>query len=282
MLDAVRANHRAKNQRRRTVNNLGKAEKIEEVMESVARKLKRTLTLNKSTTAKVKELEQQAMVAGAMQRRNSFPPSSLTQTDPNATALSSNEWKETISNWASTIGADDDFGDDDDVVEVDDPSSGDDSLQELWESPEDVAEYEMPPQNTSRPLPEVSQAICNDLSTLSSFACVSRPNRNFERCANVSASTSCRTFEDRGDVLSVENHMTMPLSSYSTSRGNDGPRINFPAIQRNSFPVVITESEDDVEDPQVSNYFEFSYPNRESGFSMAPPPRSTSFVNSWS
>lgn len=48
IIDAIRHNVKVKNQRRRTVNNIGKYEVWEEAMEKAGRKLKRTLLLQKS------------------------------------------------------------------------------------------------------------------------------------------------------------------------------------------------------------------------------------------
>lgn len=55
--EAVRRNVKIKNQRRTTVNNLGKASKMEQMFESFARKIKRTLLFQKSVSKQVKELE---------------------------------------------------------------------------------------------------------------------------------------------------------------------------------------------------------------------------------
>ena len=56
MADAVRENVKVKNQRRTTVNNLGKASAMEQAMEKLGRKVKRTLTLQKPISKQVKEL----------------------------------------------------------------------------------------------------------------------------------------------------------------------------------------------------------------------------------
>lgn len=280
VLDAIRANHKAKNQRRRTVNNLGKAEKIEEVMESVARKLKRTLLIKKSTSTKVKELEQQAQIAYALKRRNSFPPSSLAQSSSSQdgnTLMTNKDW-EAVSDWASTIG-DDENVDYDGVVEIDDPSSSDGSLHELLERNDFHVQTAQPP---------VSYPVNRNYDSLSNFSYESRPSRIFEIHATEEPSTSYQMYEDRGDIVSVGNHMILPPSVYVSPYGNDGPCIN---SQRHSFPVVITES-DDGEDQHISEYFDFSFrgqaprpsfhSQQHSGFAMAPPPpRSASFVSSW-
>jgi phage shock protein A len=55
--DSVRTNVRVKTQRIATVNNLGKATKMEEAMESASRKLRRLVTFKKSVSAQVKDLE---------------------------------------------------------------------------------------------------------------------------------------------------------------------------------------------------------------------------------
>jgi phage shock protein A len=58
--DSVRTNVKVKNQRKATVNNLGKATKVEEAMESASRKLKRLITFQKPVSRQVKELEAMA------------------------------------------------------------------------------------------------------------------------------------------------------------------------------------------------------------------------------
>lgn len=55
--EAVRRNVKVKNQRKATVNNLGKATKMEEALESVSRKLKRIIFLQKPVHQQVKILE---------------------------------------------------------------------------------------------------------------------------------------------------------------------------------------------------------------------------------
>lgn len=62
IIDAIRANIKVKNQRRQTVTNLGKIERLEEAFESATRKLKQVL-FRKSTGDKVKQLQEQADVA---------------------------------------------------------------------------------------------------------------------------------------------------------------------------------------------------------------------------
>lgn len=66
--ESVRRNVRTKNQRKATVNNLGKASKVEELMESTGRKVKRFLTFQPPISVQVKKLEAQANEA---QRRRS-------------------------------------------------------------------------------------------------------------------------------------------------------------------------------------------------------------------
>lgn len=63
IIESVRANLKIKNQRRQTVTNLGKIERIEEAFESATRKLKSALMLRRSTGNKVKRLQEQANLA---------------------------------------------------------------------------------------------------------------------------------------------------------------------------------------------------------------------------
>ena len=67
--EAVRRNVKIKNQRRTTVNNLGKASKMEQVMESLNRKVKRTLLFQKSVSKQVKELESKHNEAQRMRKQ---------------------------------------------------------------------------------------------------------------------------------------------------------------------------------------------------------------------
>lgn len=60
--ESVRRNVRVKNQRRTTVNNLGKAMKFEEAMESASRKLKRFVKRQKKVSRQVQDLEDQLEV----------------------------------------------------------------------------------------------------------------------------------------------------------------------------------------------------------------------------
>mmetsp|Transcript_4086 Transcript_4086/g.6430 ORF Transcript_4086/g.6430 Transcript_4086/m.6430 type:complete len:673 (-) Transcript_4086:101-2119(-) len=63
IVESVRGNIKVKNQRRQTVTNLGKVERIEEAFESATRTLKRALLLRRSTGNKVKRLQEQANLA---------------------------------------------------------------------------------------------------------------------------------------------------------------------------------------------------------------------------
>lgn len=56
--ESIRRNVRVKNQRRTTINNLGKATKFEEVMESVSRKLKRFVRGQKAVHKQVRAMEE--------------------------------------------------------------------------------------------------------------------------------------------------------------------------------------------------------------------------------
>jgi hypothetical protein len=62
VIDAIRVNIRAKNQRRRTVNNIGTYDRWEEAVENAGRKIKRTLLLKKSTRQRVEEVPPQSQV----------------------------------------------------------------------------------------------------------------------------------------------------------------------------------------------------------------------------
>ena len=59
IIESVRQNVKIKNQRKTTINNLGKATKFEEAMESATRKLKRFVTREKPVHKQVRDLEAQ-------------------------------------------------------------------------------------------------------------------------------------------------------------------------------------------------------------------------------
>ena len=63
IIESIRGNIRVKNQRRQTVTNLGKVERLEEAFESATRKIKRALLLRRRTGDKVKELRERAELA---------------------------------------------------------------------------------------------------------------------------------------------------------------------------------------------------------------------------
>eukprot|EP00536_Pseudo-nitzschia_multiseries_P010997 jgi/Psemu1/326264/estExt_fgenesh1_pg.C_3550005 len=57
--ESVRQNVKIKNQRRTTINNLGRAEKLEEIMESLKRKLRRFMTCQKPVHKQIRDLEEE-------------------------------------------------------------------------------------------------------------------------------------------------------------------------------------------------------------------------------
>mmetsp|Transcript_41121 Transcript_41121/g.99090 ORF Transcript_41121/g.99090 Transcript_41121/m.99090 type:complete len:288 (+) Transcript_41121:111-974(+) len=67
--EAVRRNVKIKNQRRTTVNNLGKASNVEIMMEKFSRKVKRTLLFQKSVSKQCKELEAKHNEAQRMRKQ---------------------------------------------------------------------------------------------------------------------------------------------------------------------------------------------------------------------
>ena len=66
--ESVRRNVQVKNQRKATVNNIGKAPKLEEFVESVSRKFKRFVKFQPPVSAQVKRLEE--MTNEAQRRRS--------------------------------------------------------------------------------------------------------------------------------------------------------------------------------------------------------------------
>mmetsp|Transcript_14702 Transcript_14702/g.22972 ORF Transcript_14702/g.22972 Transcript_14702/m.22972 type:complete len:243 (+) Transcript_14702:110-838(+) len=60
LAQAVRSNIQTKNQRRRTINNLGTYDKIDAVIEKTSRKFKRTFLFKKSSTKEALEMQKEA------------------------------------------------------------------------------------------------------------------------------------------------------------------------------------------------------------------------------
>ncbi len=77
--ESVRRNVKIKNQRKATVNNLGKATKAEEILESTGRKLKRLITLQPPISVQVKKLE--AQVNEAQRRRSQLALEKIMQSE---------------------------------------------------------------------------------------------------------------------------------------------------------------------------------------------------------
>lgn len=67
--ESVRNNVKIKNQRKATVNNLNKAPKFEEAMESAGRKLRRLITMQKPVSAQVRDLEAKVDLAERMRNK---------------------------------------------------------------------------------------------------------------------------------------------------------------------------------------------------------------------
>jgi hypothetical protein len=105
-------------------------------------------------------------------------------------------------------------------------------------------------------------------------------------------------YDDDAHTSSIGGHYDKRFSS-RCSHSNDGyPLSSFPAVPRNSFPLIITEEDDDYTDGNtdfLNKHYEFSFinhygsankalpsqPIRRSDVVMAPPPHSTNFVSSW-
>lgn len=66
IIESIRANIRAKNQRRRTINSVGTYDRWEEALESASRKLKRTLLLTKPLRKRTEEIQAQAYISSRM------------------------------------------------------------------------------------------------------------------------------------------------------------------------------------------------------------------------
>jgi hypothetical protein len=88
---AIRENIRAKNNRRQTVNNLGKMEKVEQMTESAFRKINRILRMRPNPSKVAAELTKQHLLAESQRNqiwlsvRNDSLESSSPSTSPSPT-----------------------------------------------------------------------------------------------------------------------------------------------------------------------------------------------------
>lgn len=82
--ESVRRNVKVKNQRKATVNNLGKATKVEEILESTGRKIKRIVTFQPPISVQVKKLE--AQLNEAQRRRSQLALEKIMQSEYASTA----------------------------------------------------------------------------------------------------------------------------------------------------------------------------------------------------
>jgi len=114
--EAVRRNVKIKNQRRTTVNNLGKASKMEVVMESLNRKVKRTLMLQKSVSKQVKELEVKHNEAQRLRKQRILEVQMADEYEAETHSSISRELKDSVVDEKTNVSVDSAFeesGDDD-------------------------------------------------------------------------------------------------------------------------------------------------------------------------
>jgi hypothetical protein len=87
--ESVRRNVKVKNQRKATVNNLGKATKLEEVLESATRKFKRLVTFQPPVSTQVKQLEAKANEAQRRRCQYALEKIMASEYGPDSTATNS-------------------------------------------------------------------------------------------------------------------------------------------------------------------------------------------------
>lgn len=104
---AVRQNIKIKNQRRSTVNNIGKTGKMEEMMESASRKVFRGLLLKKSTGKQVQDLEKQISKAEKARAKQQLDEQMADEYDINSSGADDNDDHEDTIESAATATATD-------------------------------------------------------------------------------------------------------------------------------------------------------------------------------
>ncbi|CAJ1946309.1 unnamed protein product [Cylindrotheca closterium] len=104
--EAVRRNVKIKNQRRTTVNNLGKASSFEVTFEKLTRKIKRTLMFQKSVSKQCKELEMKHNEAQRLRKQQMLEAQMADEYETEARSVVSKEAKDSVVEEKSGVSVD--------------------------------------------------------------------------------------------------------------------------------------------------------------------------------
>jgi hypothetical protein len=298
IIEAIRSNIKIKNQRRRTVQNLGTYDRWEEAMESASRRIKRTVLMQKPTSKQAEHMMSQ------------IKDDSL-QGPTRQGSLSSSEGRSLSHNTGNSIRS---------VVSTPVSHSTGTTIEEPPDEPRPRAEVQLPPafledleDNDDRrppvaevrlePLPpagrmEESYSYDNDQYSVAQSS-YGNPNDNFRN--NVDASSYGESNDHFGNSVAASSYGDSN-DHFGTSVATSGDGfenlqrddsfwevqqgVGFPEIRRMTAPVII--SEDGIYDlndigtgREQGAYGEYNM-RGESGFpSMQPPPFSSSMVSRW-
>jgi hypothetical protein len=277
IIEAIRSNIKIKNQRRRTVQNLGTYDRWEEAMESASRRIKRTVLMQKTTSKQAQYMMTQIKEGSpAIPIRHGSPspsPSSsegISQKSTRSVAKSS-----PVSHSTGT------------------------SIEEPPDNPRPKAEVQLPPaliedddDDDRRPVAEVHleplppAGRMEDSSSYDdehfSVAQSSYGDLNDHFRNNVATSSYGDSNDHFGNSVATSGDGFEDLqrddSFWEVQQG-----VGFPEIRRMATPVIISEDGiyglNDYDTVRESGY---NRSGAESGFpSMQPPPFSSSMISQW-
>lgn len=273
IIEAIRTNIKIKNQRRRTVNNLGTYDRWEEAMESASRRIKRTMLMQKPTSKKAEEMITHINTPEVPIRRGSLS-SSETMSHKSMRSVASIP----VSHSTGML-----------IEEPPDYPGPETEVQVTQAFTEDIDERRPVVEVRLEPLPparrtEDSSSFDNDHFSVAQSSYGNSNDHFGDSVAGSSYADSNSHFGNSvawssygGSTDGFEN-LQRDDSFWEVQQG-----MGSPEIRRMVTPVIISEDEiyDDYDIAKESGYI---MPRGEAGFptgSMQPPPFSSSMVNRW-
>jgi hypothetical protein len=278
IIEAIRSNIKIKNQRRRTVQNLGTYDRWEEAMESASRRIKRTVLMQKPTSKQAEHMMSQ------------IKEDSL-QVPTRQGSLSSSEGKSLSHNNSMQS-----------VVITPASHSASASIEEPPDEPRPKADVQLPPafledNDDRRPVAEVrleplppagrmedNYSYDNDHYSVAQSS-YGETNDHFGN--SVGASSYGDSINHFGNSVGASSATSCSGDGFENLQRDDSfwevqQGVGFPEIRRMTAPVII--SEDGIyglNDIGMAREGEYNM-RGEAGFpSMQPPPFSTSMVSRW-
>ena len=253
IIEAIRANIRIKNQRRRTVNSIGTYDRWEEVMERAGRTLKRTLLMQKPTSKQVKEMNELAQKRIAKAVGEDTPLENDSNSSPcRNSSLSSEITEPETSPEEHTLQS---MG----MQEHQPPPTPERMHQD---SPDLVQDYSLEEDDHDGPPAPVLEVDVMDVGSQNSHTVM--------------------TNDDSDDYYYSSNHTTSDSSDGFESLVRDYSHwevegVDSPGIRRKMTPVVISEDGTYYDDLRTFDH----HHHWENGFTVQPPPYSNTLISKW-